>query len=199
MKLICFKPSMETRSAAYFMSGLLQKQIKESSNWHATQSIMHDNHRLMCMFGWFKPDYGFVEFKDNTWLKPKPRIVSTEELIAMQHARLPKLLSDSSVPSLRIPDKYQSFRDRMGLDKERFIFCSDKPMKQLLSKFWFPDMPRPKGMTAQEFLKACGLDIYYDPSVPSDELQFGYTVHMYGAECKAVTRTMKVGELRLTA
>lgn len=93
--------------------------------------------------------------------------------------------------------QHEAFRQRMGLDKERFIFCSDVPMKKLLSKFWFPDMPRPNGMTPQEFLKACGLEIYYDPSAPSDELQFGYTVQKFGCDCKVVTRRMKVGDLRL--
>lgn len=94
---------------------------------------------------------------------------------------------------------HEAFRQKMGLDKERFIFCSDVPMKKLLSKFWFPDMPRPSGMTPQEFLKACGLEIYYDASAPSDELQFGYTVQKFGCDCKVVTRRMKVSDLRLTA
>jgi hypothetical protein len=63
MRIVARKPPAWVIKLAREASDLLTEPIRTASDYGNTKQLMAVNHRLMQMFGYFRKDEGFTEFK----------------------------------------------------------------------------------------------------------------------------------------
>ena len=63
MRLIAKKPPVWVIDQARKASDLLHEPIKTQSDWLTTKRLMEVNHLLMQLFGYWRRDEGFQEFR----------------------------------------------------------------------------------------------------------------------------------------